>query len=106
MLLIFERMREEYALGKSVRSSIDGGYSNAFSTIVDSQVTTLITAVALFMFGTGPIKGFAVTLSLGIIFNLFASLFFSRLVFDAINAVRPMQRLNFMPSPKSPISII
>ncbi len=95
-VLIFERMREEYALGKSVRSSIDGGYSNAFSTIVDSQVTTLITALALFMFGTGPIKGFAITLSLGIIFNLFASLFFSRVIFDTINAVRPMKRLNFM----------
>ncbi len=101
-VLIFERMREEYALGKSVRSSIDGGYSNAFSTIVDSQVTTLITAVALFMFGTGPIKGFAVTLSLGIIFNLFASLFYSRLMFDTINAVRPMQRLNFMLIAKKP----
>ena len=95
-VLIFERMREEYALGKSVRSSIDGGYSNAFSTIVDSQVTTLITALALFMFGTGPIKGFAITLSLGIIFNLFASLFFSRVIFDTINAVRPIKRLNFM----------
>jgi SecD/SecF fusion protein len=89
-------MREEYALGKSVRSSIDGGYGNAFSTIIDSQVTTLITAVALFMFGTGPIKGFAITLSLGIIFNLFASLFFSRLIFDTINSVRPMKQLNYM----------
>ena len=101
-VLIFERMREEYALGKSVRSSIDGGYSNAFSTIVDSQVTTLITAVALFMFGTGPIKGFAVTLSLGIIFNLFAALFFSRLMFDTINAVKPMKKLNFMLITKKP----
>lgn len=95
-VLIFERMREEYALGKSVRSSIDGGYGNAFSTIIDSQVTTLITAIALFMFGTGPIKGFAITLSLGIIFNLFAALFFSRLMFDTINAVRPMKQLIFM----------
>jgi SecD/SecF fusion protein len=94
-VLIFERMREEYALGKSVRSSVDGGFGNAFSTIVDSQVTTLITALALFMFGTGPIKGFAITLSLGIIFNLFAALFFSRLMFDTINSVRPMKRLNF-----------
>ena len=101
-VLIFERMREEYALGKSVKSSIDGGFSNAFSTIVDSQVTTLITSVALFMFGTGPIKGFAVTLSLGIIFNLFAALFFSRLMFDTINAVHPMKRLNFMRITKKP----
>ncbi len=73
-----------------------------FSTIVDSQVTTLITAVALFMFGTGPIKGFAITLSLGIIFNLFAALFFSRLMFDTINAVRPMKQLNFMRFTKKP----
>jgi SecD/SecF fusion protein len=101
-VLIFERIREEYGLGKSVRSSIEGGYSNAFSTIVDSQVTTLITAVALFMFGTGPIKGFAITLSLGIIFNLFAALFFSRLMFDTINSVKPMKRLNFMRFTKKP----
>ncbi len=101
-VLIFERMREEYALGKSVRSSIDGGYGNAFSTIVDSQVTTLITSLALFMFGTGPIKGFAITLTLGIIFNLFAALFFSRLVFDTLNSVRPMKRLNFMQFTKKP----
>jgi SecD/SecF fusion protein len=101
-VLIFERMREEYGLGKSVRSSIEGGYSNAFSTIVDSQVTTLITSVALFIFGTGPIKGFAITLTLGIIFNLFASLFFSRLMFDTINSVKPMKRLNFMRFTKKP----
>lgn len=101
-VLIFERMREEYALGKSVRSSIDGGFGKAFLTIVDSQVTTLITALALFMFGTGPIKGFAVTLSLGIIFNLFAALFFSRQMFDTINALRPMKKLNFMLFTKKP----
>ncbi len=101
-VLIFERMREEYALGKSVRSSIDSGYSKAFLTIVDSQVTTLITAMALFMFGTGPIKGFAITLSLGIIFNLFAALFYSRLTFDIINAIRPMKRLNFLQFTKRP----
>ncbi len=101
-VIIYERMREEYALGKSVRSSIEGGFSNAFSTIVDSQVTTLITALALFLFGTGPIKGFAVTLSLGIIFNLFAVLFFSRLMFDTINSVRPMKRLAFLQLIKKP----
>ena len=101
-VLIFERMREEYVLGKSVRSSIEGGFGKAFLTIVDSQVTTLITALALFMFGTGPIKGFAVTLSLGIIFNLFAALFFSRLVFDLINSRKPMKKLNFMQFAKKP----
>lgn len=101
-VLIFERMREEYDLGKSVRSSIDGGFGKAFLTIVDSQVTTLITALALFLFGTGPIKGFAVTLSLGIIFNLFAALFFSRLVFDTINSYKPLRTLNFMSIVKRP----
>lgn len=101
-VLIFERMREEYALGKSVRSSIDSGFGKAFLTIVDSQVTTLITALALFMFGTGPIKGFAVTLSLGIIFNLFAALFFSRLMFDLVNSGRPMKKLNFLTIAKKP----
>jgi SecD/SecF fusion protein len=101
-VLIFERMREEFSIGKSVRSSIEGGFGKAFLTIVDSQVTTLITALALFMFGTGPIKGFAVTLSLGIIFNLFASLFFSRLMFDCLNSGKPMKKLNFMQFTKRP----
>lgn len=101
-VLIFERMREEFSLGKSVRSSIEGGFSKAFLTIVDSQVTTLITAIALFMFGTGPIKGFAITLSLGIIFNLFAALFFSRLMFDTVNSIKPLKRLHFMSLVKKP----
>lgn len=95
-VLIYERMREEFALGKSVRSSVEAGYSKAFSSIVDSQVTTLITALALFLFGTGPIKGFAVTLSLGIIFNLFTVLFYSRTIFDTINTIKPLQRLTFL----------
>lgn len=95
-ILIFERMREEYALGKSVRSSIDSGFGKAFWTIMDSQVTTLITALALFLFGTGPIKGFAVTLSLGIIINLFTSLFCSRLMFDTLNSYSPMKSLRFL----------
>ncbi|MBU0945945.1 MAG: protein translocase subunit SecD [Proteobacteria bacterium] len=95
-VLIFERMREEYSLGKSVKSSVDGGFSKAFSTIVDSQVTTLITAMALFMFGTGPIKGFAITLSLGIIFNLFTALFCSRLMFDTFYSFRVLKKLTFM----------
>ena len=101
-VLIFERMREEYALGKSVRSSIDSGFGKAFLTIVDSQVTTLITALALFLFGTGPIKGFAITLSLGIIFNLFTALFFSRTMFDTVNSIKPMKKLNFLQFTKKP----
>ncbi|MBT8355644.1 MAG: protein translocase subunit SecD, partial [Desulfofustis sp.] len=101
-VLIFERMREEYALGKPVRSSIDGGFGKALWTIVDSQVTTLITALALFLFGTGPIKGFAVTLSLGIIFNLFTALFCSRLVFDFLTAKRVITNLKFLQFTKKP----
>jgi len=95
-VLIFERMREEFELGKSVKSGVDGGFEKAFSSIVDSQVTTLITALALFMFGTGPIKGFAVTLSLGIIFNLFAVLFCTRLAYDSMYSLRMLKDLNFL----------
>jgi len=95
-VLIFERMREEFELGKSVKSGVDTGYDKAFWSIVDSQVTTLITAMALFLFGTGPIKGFAVTLSLGIIFNLFAVLFCSRLVYDMLYGSRKPKRPNLL----------
>jgi SecD/SecF fusion protein len=95
-VLIYERMREEFALGKSIRSSVEAGFGKAFLTIVDGHVTTLITSLALFLFGTGPIKGFAVTLSLGLILNLFSSLFFSRFVFDAINAVKPLKHIKFL----------
>lgn len=101
-VLIFERMREEYALGKSIKSSVDGGFAKAFWTIVDSQVTTLITAMALFMFGTGPIKGFAITLSLGIVFNLFTALFCSRLIFDTLYSFRSLKKLDFMQFVKKP----
>jgi SecD/SecF fusion protein len=101
-VLIFERMREEYAIGKTVKSSIDGGFGKAFWTIVDSQVTTLITAMALFMFGTGPIKGFAITLSFGIIFNLFTALFCSRLMFDGLTARTILTKFSFMQFSKTP----
>lgn len=101
-VLIYERMREEYSLGKSVRSSIDSGFGKALWTIVDSQVTTLITALALFLFGTGPIKGFAVTLSLGIVFNLFTALFCSRLLFDSLTAKRIIKKLKFLQFAKQP----
>ncbi|WP_339135016.1 MAG: protein translocase subunit SecD [Candidatus Electrothrix sp. GW3-4] len=102
-VLIFERMREEFALGKSARSGVDTGFEKAFWSIVDSQVTTLITALALFLFGTGPIKGFAVTLSLGIIFNLFAVLFCTRLVYDWIfSRHKKMHELKFLQFVKKP----
>jgi len=81
-VLIFERVREELRTGKTVRAAIDAGYSRALLTIIDAHVTTLITAAVLFIFGTGPIKGFAVTLSLGVAISLFTALFITKAIFD------------------------
>ncbi len=82
-VLIFERIREELRGGKTVRAAIDAGYSKALSTIIDANVTTLITAAVLFQFGTGPIKGYAVTLTLGLVISLFTALVVTKLIFDA-----------------------
>ncbi len=101
-IVIFERMRDEFALGKSVRSGVEAGYAKAFWTIIDAHVTTLITALALFLFGTGPIKGFAATLSLGIIFNLFSTLFASRLFYDSMQGKRKLKKLSFLLFLKNP----
>ena len=84
-VLIFERIREELRQGKPVRLAVDSGYDKALLTIVDSHVTTLITGLVLFLFGTGPIKGFAVTLCLGIGINLFTALVGTKVVFEAIS---------------------
>ena len=92
-ILIFERIREELRQGRPVRLAVDGGYDKAFLTIVDSHVTTLITGFALFLFGTGPIKGFAVTLCLGIGINLFTALVGTKVVFDVFNR-RKLERLS------------
>ncbi|MGA1865026.1 MAG: protein translocase subunit SecD [bacterium] len=81
-VLIFERIREELLLGKTVRAAISAGYSKAFITILDANVTTLIAAVVLFQFGTGPVKGFAVTLSIGITASMFTAIVVTRFVFD------------------------
>ncbi|MGD9044916.1 MAG: protein translocase subunit SecD [Desulfobacterales bacterium] len=83
-VIIFERIREELTLGRTPRAAIDAGYDRASLTILDANVTTLIAAVVLFQFGTGAIKGFAVTLSLGVIASLFTALVMSRLIFDYI----------------------
>jgi len=83
-VLIFERIREELRLGKTPTAGLDAGYDKAFLTIMDSHVTTLITAAVLFQFGTGPVKGFAVSLSLGIIINLFTSLVATKVVFNIV----------------------
>ncbi|MEJ2070479.1 MAG: protein translocase subunit SecD, partial [Syntrophobacterales bacterium] len=94
-VLIYERMREEFAAGKPLKSGIDGGYDKAFWTIIDSHVTTLITALVLFIFGTGPIRGFAVTLSLGVTLNLFTALFGTRVVYDYSILKRWLKKLSF-----------
>ncbi len=82
-VLIYERTREELRQGKTVRAAIDAGYAKALWSIIDANVTTLITAAVLFQFGTGPIKGYAVTLTLGLLISLFTSVVVSKLIFDA-----------------------
>lgn len=81
-VLIFERIREELNLGKTPRAAVDAGYERATLTILDANVTTLIAALVLFQFGTGPVKGFAVTLSLGVISSLYTALILTKVVFD------------------------
>jgi len=93
-VLMFERIREELRAGKTPRAAVDSGYEKAFSTIFDSHVTTLITAAVLFQFGTGPIKGFAVALSLGVSINLFTALIGTKSVFDIINSKRELKKLS------------
>jgi protein-export membrane protein SecD len=80
-VLVFERVREELAIGKTVRAALDTGFDRALVTILDSQITTLIAGAVLFQFGTGPIKGFAVVLSIGIVSSIFTSVFVTRTMF-------------------------
>ena len=93
-VIIFERIREELRLGKTPRAAIAAGYSRATLTVLDANVTTLITALILFEFGTGPIKGFAVTLSIGILTSVFAALVFTRLLFMIYPGQRTVQQLS------------
>jgi preprotein translocase subunit SecD len=81
-VLVFERIREELREGKTVRASIEQGFSRAFGTIIDTHMTTIISALFLFQFGTGPIKGFAVTLLIGLAASVFTAFFVSRVIFD------------------------
>jgi preprotein translocase subunit SecD len=81
-VLIFERIREELRNGKTPPSAVDQGFSHAWVTIVDTHVTTIVSAAILFLFGTGPVKGFAVTLTFGLLANLFTAVFVSRVIFD------------------------
>jgi SecD/SecF fusion protein len=93
-VLIYERMREELDRGASVRMAIRNGFQRAFSTIVDSNLTTLITGVVLFSIGTDQLKGFAVTLILGLTLNLFTAVFCSRVIFDLAEQTRLLKRLS------------
>jgi preprotein translocase subunit SecD len=83
-VLIFERIREELHAGKSAAAAVEQGFAHAWVTIVDTHVTTIVSAAILFLFGTGPVKGFAVTLTFGLLANLFTAVFVSRHIFDSI----------------------
>jgi preprotein translocase subunit SecD len=93
-VLIYERIREELRLGKSPRASVDAGFDRATTTIMDANLTTLIAAVVLFQFGTGPVKGFAVTLSIGVIASMFTAIVVSRLVFDYVLTTWKVKKLS------------
>jgi preprotein translocase subunit SecD len=82
-VLIFERIREELHAGKSPAAAVDQGFAHAWTTIIDTHVTTIVSAAILFIFGTGPVRGFAVTLTIGLLANLFTAVFVSRVIFDA-----------------------
>jgi preprotein translocase subunit SecD len=92
-VLILERIRDELRRGKTVRSSIDSGYQKAFWTILDANVTTLLTAIVLYEFGTGPIKGFAVTLAIGIGASMFTALVLTREMYRWVYSERSINKV-------------
>ncbi len=98
-VLIFERMREEWKVGKSISGAINAGYNKAFSTILDANVTTLLVAVILFWQGSGPIRGFAVTLSAGILVSMFIVLVITRLFFNSLADAKMIKSLKMMSIP-------
>ena len=81
-VLIYERIREELTVGKTIKASVDSGFSKAMPAIVDSNITTFLTGIILYQFGTGPVQGFALTLMIGIIATLFGAIIISRVIFD------------------------
>jgi len=93
-ILVHERIKEELRWGKTVRAAIDQGYHRAFVTIIDSNLTTLIAGVLLYQFGTGPVKGFAVTLCIGILANIFTAVYITRLIFDFLTLRPGMKELS------------
>jgi preprotein translocase subunit SecD len=93
-VLIFERIREELRLGKPPRASVEGGYSKAMVTILDANATTFIAALVLFQFGTGPVRGFAVTLSIGIVASFVTAVFMTKIIFDYLFVQKRWKRLS------------
>ena len=93
-VLVFERIREELSVGNTPQASIQAGYEKAFVTIADANVTTLIAALVLFVFGTGPIKGFAITLSIGIVTSMFTAIMGTR---AAVNLLYGGKKLSKLP---------
>jgi SecD/SecF fusion protein len=92
-VIIYERIREELRAGKGLRLAIADGYKNAYSAIIDGNVTTLLTGIVLYIFGTGPVQGFATTLIIGICSSLFTAIFISRLVFHLATRPQPQTYL-------------
>ena len=93
-VLIFERIREELRGGRAIKAAIDNGYNRAFVTILDSNVTTVLTAVVLLVYGSGPVKGFAVTLSIGLVVSMFTAVVVTRWIFDYVTMTRPVEKLS------------
>ena len=93
-VLIFERMREELRTGKSPRAAVAAGFERAFSAILDANATTIVAAVVLFQFGTGPVKGFAVTLTIGIAVSMFTAIFVTRVVYETVFRLRRVTALS------------
>jgi preprotein translocase subunit SecD len=94
-VLIFERIREEVRAGKAPSAAVDQGFAHAWTTILDTHVTTIVSAAILFMFGTGPVKGFATTLTIGLLANLFTAVYVSRVIFDAhVNKLKTGEMLS------------
>ena len=93
-VIIFERIREEIGIGKTPRAAIESGYAKAFSTIVDANVTTFIAGVVLMQYGSGPVRGFAVTLIAGILCSMFTAIYVTRLIYDFFTSRRQLQSLS------------
>jgi preprotein translocase subunit SecD len=93
-VIIFERIKEEYRLGKSAAAAVTAGFGKAFWTVMDANITTFIAAIALSQLGSGPIQGFAVTLSVGVVSSMFTALVVSRLIFDFFTETLRVERLS------------